>query len=233
MRPPVTESSAPGAELIDKMEWKQVFDLLWSDPQPADGCIPNSLRGAGTYFGPDVTDKFLAKHHLSYIVVTIFSASNYYELGSNTGAYVTVSGPQLAPRFVQFSTAMPNTKRLTFRQRVGLVESSALRELRTQLVMHKEALVEDLRRLDTDNSGYVTLSQWSQALEARTNLNLPWRMLSHKLVTVHPSTGKVEWQTTFQDQLPGSGGGGSGGGKRSSSVSITRPPPSQRRRLST
>lgn len=51
-------------------------------------------------------------------------------------------------------------------------------------------------------SGYVTVSQWSQALEARTSLNLPWRMLSHKLVTVHPGTGKVQWQTTFQDQLP-------------------------------
>lgn len=220
LRPPVTESSAPGAELIDKLEWKQVFDLLWSDPQPADGCIPNSLRGAGTYFGPDVTDKFLAKHHLSYIVrshecklggyelthggkvVTIFSASNYYELGSNTGAYVTLSGPQLSPRFVQFSTATPHTKRLTFRQRVGLVESSALRELRTQLLQHREALTEDLKRLDPDNTGYVTVSQWSQVLEARTSLNLPWRMLSHKLVTVNAATGKVQWQTTFQDELP-------------------------------
>lgn len=85
--------------------------------------------------------------------MTIFSASNYYELGSNTGAYVTLSGPQLSPRFVQFSTATPHTKRLTFRQRVGLVESSALRELRTQLLQHKEGLSQDLRKADPDNTG--------------------------------------------------------------------------------
>lgn len=86
-------------------------------------------------------------------VITIFSASNYYELGSNTGAYVTLSGPQLSPRFVQFSTATPHTKRLTFRQRVGLVESSALRELRAKLLCHRDAITEEFRKLDPDNTG--------------------------------------------------------------------------------
>jgi serine/threonine-protein phosphatase with EF-hand domain len=46
----------------------QVFDVLWSDPQPGDGCIPNTLRGAGTYFGPDVTEKFLQKYKLLYLI---------------------------------------------------------------------------------------------------------------------------------------------------------------------
>jgi len=86
-------------------------------------------------------------------VITIFSASNYYELGSNTGAYVTVSGPQLTPRFVQFSTATPRTKRLTFRQRVGLVESSALRELRAKVIANREGLSEAFRAMDPDDTG--------------------------------------------------------------------------------
>lgn len=46
----------------------QVFDILWSDPQHNEGCRPNSLRGAGTYFGPDVTNKFLQRYKLQYLV---------------------------------------------------------------------------------------------------------------------------------------------------------------------
>ena len=70
-----------------------MFDLLWSDPQPSDGCIPNSLRGAGTYFGPDVTDKFLAKHHLSYIVRSHECKVGGYEL-THSGK---VSAPPAMP----------------------------------------------------------------------------------------------------------------------------------------
>jgi diadenosine tetraphosphatase ApaH/serine/threonine PP2A family protein phosphatase len=65
----------------------QVFDILWSDPQPADGCIANSLRGAGTYFGPDVTEKFLQKHKLLYLIRSHECKPEGYELthGSKVG----------------------------------------------------------------------------------------------------------------------------------------------------
>lgn len=46
----------------------KVFDILWSDPQHNDGCKPNGLRGAGTYFGPDVTHKFLQRNKLMFLV---------------------------------------------------------------------------------------------------------------------------------------------------------------------
>ncbi|XP_067004767.2 serine/threonine-protein phosphatase rdgC [Anabrus simplex] len=220
LRPPVTESQAPGAELIDKMEWKQVFDLLWSDPQPIEGCVPNSLRGAGTYFGPDVTDKFLQKYKMLYLVrsheckpggyevthgskvITIFSASNYYEIGSNKGAYVKLVGPQLDPHFVQFNTAANRAKRLTFRQRIGLVESSAIRELSAQIIASKELLLEEFRKSDPENTGYITVSEWCTAMQTRTGLGLPWRMLREKLVNVDPETGRVDYMTTFQDHMP-------------------------------
>nr|CAD7256021.1 unnamed protein product [Timema shepardi]CAD7567564.1 unnamed protein product [Timema californicum] len=221
LRPPVTESSAPGAELIDKMEWKQVFDILWSDPQGIEGCVANTLRGAGTYFGPDVTEQFLKKHKLLYLVrsheckpggyelthgnkvITIFSASNYYELGSNKGAYVKLVGPQLAPHFVQFTTATSRAKRLTFRQRVGLVESSAIRELSGKILASKELLLEEFKKHDPENTGLITVTQWCTALETRTGLSIPWRMLREKLVNMDAASGKVEYASTFQEHIPG------------------------------
>jgi hypothetical protein len=91
-------------------------------------------------------------------VITIFSASNYYEVGSNKGAYVKLVGPQLAPHFVQFTTATPRTKKLTFRQRVGLVESSAIRELSGQILAKRDQLLEEFLKYDPEQSGETRLS---------------------------------------------------------------------------
>ncbi|XP_055528213.1 serine/threonine-protein phosphatase rdgC isoform X2 [Wyeomyia smithii] len=198
LRPPLTSSTAPGAEVIDKVEWKQVFDILWSDPQPNEGCRPNSLRGAGTYFGPDVTNKFLQRYKLQYLVrsheckpegwevmhggkvITIFSASNYYEIGSNKGAYVKLD-PQLDTKFVLYTAAASKTRKLTFRQSVGLVETSALRELAARLRERRVELEREFVSRDDKNSGMLTVTKWCEALEAATNLGLPWRMLKDKL----------------------------------------------------
>ncbi|GLV35149.1 retinal degeneration C [Carabus blaptoides fortunei] len=216
LRPPITESSAPGAEMIDKVEWKQVFDILWSDPQPSEGCIPNALRGAGTYFGPDVTKKFLKRNKLMYLirsheckpdgyellhngkVITIFSASNYYELGSNKGAYLKLVGPQLATHFVQYTSALSKTKRLTFRQRVGLVESSAIRELSAQILSKRAELEAEFKKYDAENTELITVSEWCRGMEDATELGLPWRMLRDKLVTMDLETNKVLYMTTFE-----------------------------------
>lgn len=46
----------------------QILDLLWSDPKPLPGCRPNTFRGGGCYFGPDITERILRKHDLELLV---------------------------------------------------------------------------------------------------------------------------------------------------------------------
>ena len=88
---------------------------MWSDPEPCvEGWQPefNDTRGAGVFYGPDMVSEWLDKvqcpmmvrsHELrndkSWDVMecphdkkccTVFSVSNYYEVGSNTASVLTI-----------------------------------------------------------------------------------------------------------------------------------------------
>ncbi|KAG7221298.1 hypothetical protein INR49_017365 [Caranx melampygus] len=199
-----------------KEEWKQILDLLWSDPMPQDGCTPNEVRGGGCYWGPDVTEDFLNKHNLQLIirsheckqdgyefchnrkVLTLFSASNYYDVGSNRGAYVKL-GPDLVPYMIQYQTSSI-TRELTVRQSsVGRTEHSALKVLREQLFAHRSDLLCAFRKLDTNNTGFVSLSDWAVAVESVMRLSLPWRMLRCQLVTCKANDGMVNYNEWFNE----------------------------------
>ncbi|KAK9873705.1 hypothetical protein WA026_002062 [Henosepilachna vigintioctopunctata] len=99
-------------------------DLLWSDPQNRNGRAP-SRRGVGCQFGPDVTKAFIKENNLFYIIrshevktmgydiahksmcITVFSAPNYCDTMENLGAYITMNGTDLIPKFQTYE-AVPH-----------------------------------------------------------------------------------------------------------------------------
>lgn len=99
-------------------------ELLWSDPQPMLGRSP-SKRGVGCQFGPDVTRRFLENNRLDYIIrshevkdsgyevthdgkcITVFSAPNYCDTMGNKGAFITLTGGDLTPKYTTYD-AVPH-----------------------------------------------------------------------------------------------------------------------------
>ncbi|KAM8885392.1 serine/threonine-protein phosphatase with EF-hands 2 [Spinachia spinachia] len=196
-------------------EWKQILDLLWSDPMTQDGCVPNEVRGGGCYWGPDVTEDFLNRHNLQLLirsheckqegyefchnrkVLTLFSASNYYDVGSNRGAYVKL-GPDLVPYLIQYQ-ASSMIRELTVRQSAGRTERSALKVLREQVFAHKSDLICAIKRFDRNNTGLVCLSDWASAVESVMHLGLPWRMLRSQLVPGKIHGGMIDYHEWFNE----------------------------------
>ncbi|XP_070968106.1 serine/threonine-protein phosphatase with EF-hands 1-like [Oncorhynchus clarkii lewisi] len=202
----------------EELEWKQVVDLLWSDPKSQPGCSPNTFRGGGSYFGPDVTRRLLERHGMTLLirsheckqegyevchdgqVITIFSASNYYEEGSNRGAYIKL-GRELVPRFFQYQVSR-NTRKLTLTQRVNVAEGSAVRAVQEKLFSHRSELMAAFQQYDTSNSGCISVCEWALVVESVVRLDLPWRTLRPRLARLAPD-GSIEYQSCFEDMGPG------------------------------
>jgi len=99
-------------------------ELLWSDPQPSLGRSP-SKRGVGIQFGPDVTENFIKKNKLDYVIrshevkpegyeiahdgkcITVFSAPNYCDTIGNKGAFIRLKGDQMLPKYITYE-AVPH-----------------------------------------------------------------------------------------------------------------------------
>ncbi|CAB1327479.1 unnamed protein product, partial [Coregonus sp. 'balchen'] len=224
------------------------LNLLWSDPKSQPGCSPNTFRGGGRYFGPDVTHRLLERHGMSLLirsheckqegyelchdgqVITIFSASNYYEEGSNRGAYIKL-GRELLPRFFQYQVSRI-TRKLTLTQRVNVAEGSAVRALQEKLFAHRSELMAAFQQYDTSRAsvselgclfqavplsvslclwcvclfplcpGCISVSEWALVVESVLRLDLPWRTLRPRLARL-ATDGSVDYQSCFEDMGPG------------------------------
>ncbi|EUB62039.1 Serine/threonine-protein phosphatase with EF-hands [Echinococcus granulosus] len=109
----VLQPPLEGEKAVSIDDWRQVLDLLWSDPQSAPGCKPNIKRGGGSHFGPDITASLLNHLKVGILirsheccpngwkmdhnnqVLTVFSASNYYGTDSNLGAFIQLSSKRV------------------------------------------------------------------------------------------------------------------------------------------
>ncbi|NXT43057.1 PPE1 phosphatase, partial [Pelecanoides urinatrix] len=192
----------------------QILDILWSDPRSQKGCTPNKRRGGGCCFGPDVTAKLFERYNLKMLirshefkpegyeishggkVITIFSASNYYEEGSNRGAYIKLN-PELIPRFVQYQVSK-YTRRQNLRERVGTIESSALKSLREKIYAHRSELSSAFAQYDLNGTGKISVNDWAAVMESVLQLELPWRMLRSQLAQMNPD-GEIDFMSCFYD----------------------------------
>ncbi|NXJ81687.1 PPE1 phosphatase, partial [Trogon melanurus] len=193
---------------------KHILDILWSDPRSQNGCTPNKRRGGGCCFGPDVTAKLFKRYNLKMLirshefkpegyeishngkVITIFSASNYYDEGSNRGAYIKLN-PELIPRFVQHQVSK-NTRRKNLQERVSTIESSALKSLREKIYAHRSELTSAFAQYDLSGTGRISLNDWAAVMESVLQLELPWRMLRPQLALMSPDGG-VDFMSCFYD----------------------------------
>ncbi|XP_061185232.1 serine/threonine-protein phosphatase with EF-hands 2-like [Saccostrea echinata] len=216
LHPPRGGSDTSKLSDTELREWKLILDILWSDPRTKHGCHDNTFRGGGSYFGPDITDFILTKHKLKRIirsheckpdgyefthnnkVLTIFSASNYYEEGSNKGAYVKLHGSDLEYQLVQYMTSKGANRKVTFAQRVTKVESSAIVNLREKILGSKTEFLEEFHKLDPEKTGKVTQHDWCTVMGSILGMDLPWRTLRPKLARCDEN-GMVAYDTTFEE----------------------------------
>ncbi|GBL93693.1 Serine/threonine-protein phosphatase with EF-hands pef-1 [Araneus ventricosus] len=212
LRPPVTD----GKMAYEPVEWKQIVDLLWSDPRPQPGCSHNSYRGGGCFFGPEVTQSFLERHQLQMLirshqckidgyeyahndkVLTVFSASNYYDTGSNRGAYIKLIGAELMAQAVMYVSSKV-ARHATLRQRQGIMEKSALRELKRHIASKRFVLMKEFNKRNKAMVSTISLTDWCEAMEEAVGLGLPWRLLCPKLAHYDEERQLVEYTTTLED----------------------------------
>lgn len=165
---------------------EQLSDLLWSDPivrkgqnlsakVPSEyGCFPNSHRGIGWLFGPDVTEMFCKKYGFTTVIrshecrpegisrdhqrlYTIFSCSHYCQ-GTNEAAVIILPADATSFKVERFRTQRKQDDEAQ-KERNRLIVT-----LKRFLSSERETLLRRLSREDKDESGYVNIDTWASII---------------------------------------------------------------------
>merc|ERR1712232_474476 len=202
-----------------------VSDILWSDPidksddgVPFKGCEENDTRGAGKFWGTDVSKAWLKYHQYSLMirshecvdegyeikhhgrVLTLFSASNYYEEGSNKGA-ICVLHRDRGAHLQQYETSERDVGKkgdsVKFAKTVSKMEDGAMDQLKHVILARKPALQAKFKEKDPGDTGKVTAQVWADVVQEVTDVFVPWITLRNGLVQ-DADGGMVYWKTCLE-----------------------------------
>ncbi|CAF3697493.1 unnamed protein product [Rotaria sp. Silwood1] len=199
--PPRSKSGGKRLTADEDNEYRQMQDLLWSDPDPHHrrGCRANDERHIGCFFGADITEQFLNKYNLSMIirshqvkkdgyefrhnrkVLTVFSASNYCN-DTNWGAIIRWDYNEQEPWLISYKTESVEMEKLSFYKKVTLFEDPAYQSLLEKIMANKSLLQKEFEKADRNQTNHLSLIVWSEIMTKVLQIDLPWLTLRSKLV---------------------------------------------------
>jgi serine/threonine-protein phosphatase with EF-hand domain len=200
---------------LEKHCYKDVVDLLWSDPQTkSKGVAFNKTRNIGKLFGSNVTNKFLDENNFTNLirsheckskghdvvhdgkVITVFSASNY-NLG-NLGAVLKISSTKNKLDMFTY-----NSKNLPFQ--VNTADSKkqnnleiAIRKLRKHLFTFKEKILEDCVKFDKAKDGFIKINELCFILDKYV-ANVPYKEIKDHLCECDDTLNAANYKTLFDN----------------------------------
>lgn len=86
---------------------------------------------------------------------------------------------------------------MSIRERVNVIELSAIRQLLEKFIANKIKLLEEYKLKDTNNTGAVSMNDWVAVTSQVLDLKLPWRSLRSKLVKINPE-GLIIYESVFE-----------------------------------
>jgi diadenosine tetraphosphatase ApaH/serine/threonine PP2A family protein phosphatase len=187
--------------------------ILWSDPSPRPGIHPNTTRGCGVFFGPEIARDFLERHDLLYLirghevaetgtkildcgggraVLTVFSSAAYPDgEGFNLGAVIHVDkeGGCHSTEFSVEECVHDNVVKDPY--------GGALRNLITASKRQLEQAFRAKSIASADNmDGVVTSEQWATVMSQTLELpDIPWMALQPFLApTMEIDGDRIRWR---------------------------------------
>lgn len=86
------------------------------------------------------------------------------------------------------------------KERIELFEQKAIRGLKRLLYANRAIIRDEFKKLDTRNTGQITLSDWSNALTIAMKMErIPWLKYKDKLVEYNAKKCLVKYETSFDN----------------------------------